>query len=581
MVQHLVRASWVALMMICGGAPAWAHDNAYIANVNDGTISVISTASDTVTATIAVGYFPIGVAVTSDGSKVYVTTTNDTVWVIATVSNTVTAIIPVGVNPQSLAVSRDGSKVYVANIDDNTVSVISTASNAVTATIPVGTGPFGVAVTPDGSKVYVANNGSNTVSVISTAKNVATATISVGSKPDGIAVTPDGSKVYVATNPVDGGTVSVVATASGAVTATIPVGGDLNGVAVSPDGSKVYVANPGAGTVQVIATASNTVIATIADGTQPQGPALTADGSKLYVANYKNNIVSVIATVSNTVADTISVGNSPFSLGQFIGPAPATHPAPPLVSAILPGSRSVYQSSTATVFATMVNATASPLSNCYVANLTGLSPAGLRLSFQTTSSATNAPVGPANTPATIPASGSQSFVLSFTSDFAATFPAFAPTFRCDGVAEAAMTTGVNTVDLLFSPTHIPDVIALAASTTPGVVTVPFSKHGAAAFAVATDNVGVDGTLTVKTDTGGATLPLAVTLCQTNSQGACLAPPSASVSLDFAAGSTPTFSFFVTASGSIPFNPANARIFVRFLDDTGASHGSTSLAVDTD
>ena len=68
-----------------------------------------------------------------------------------------------------MAVTPDGSKVYVANRGNNTVSVID-ATNTVIATIPVGLAPFGVAVTPDGSKVYVTNL-NNTVSVIATATN--------------------------------------------------------------------------------------------------------------------------------------------------------------------------------------------------------------------------------------------------------------------------------------------------------------------------------------------------------------------------------------------------------------------------
>ncbi len=63
--------------------------------------------------------------------------------VIDTATNTVIATIPVGVQPAGVAVSADGSKVYVANHRQaGTVSVIDTATNTVTATIPFGlTGP--------------------------------------------------------------------------------------------------------------------------------------------------------------------------------------------------------------------------------------------------------------------------------------------------------------------------------------------------------------------------------------------------------------------------------------------------------
>jgi YVTN family beta-propeller protein len=46
--------------------------NAYITNSSDNTVSVITTGTNTVTATIPVGGFPFRVAVTPDGSKVYV-----------------------------------------------------------------------------------------------------------------------------------------------------------------------------------------------------------------------------------------------------------------------------------------------------------------------------------------------------------------------------------------------------------------------------------------------------------------------------------------------------------------------------
>jgi YVTN family beta-propeller protein len=84
-----------------------------------------------------------------------------------------------------VAVTPDGSKVYVTNQGSNTVSVIATATNTVVGSpITVGTNPEGVAVTPDGSKVYVANHGSNTVSVIATATNtVVGSPIAVGKQP--------------------------------------------------------------------------------------------------------------------------------------------------------------------------------------------------------------------------------------------------------------------------------------------------------------------------------------------------------------------------------------------------------------
>jgi YVTN family beta-propeller protein len=73
-----------------------------------------------------------------------------TVSVIDTATNTVTATIAVGSNPLGVAMTPDGSKAYVANAGSNTVSGIDTATNTVTATIPVGVAPvaFGNFIQP-------------------------------------------------------------------------------------------------------------------------------------------------------------------------------------------------------------------------------------------------------------------------------------------------------------------------------------------------------------------------------------------------------------------------------------------------
>jgi YVTN family beta-propeller protein len=159
-----------AFVCCCLGSAETSAQNAYITNLGSDTVSVIDTATNTVTATIPVGEEPRGAAVSPDGSTVYITNTVDgTVSVIDT--------IPVGSLPLGVAVTPDGSKVYVANIGDNNVSVIAAATNTVTATIPVGGDPNGVVLSPDGSTVYVANLRSGTVSVIDTASNTVVDTI--------------------------------------------------------------------------------------------------------------------------------------------------------------------------------------------------------------------------------------------------------------------------------------------------------------------------------------------------------------------------------------------------------------------
>jgi YVTN family beta-propeller protein len=187
--------------------------------------------------------------------------------VIDTATNTVTTTIPAGPYPFAIAITPDGSKVYVTNRGFNFTQVIDTVTNAVNASVRTGfRAGNAIAVTPDGTKVYVAG-GNLGVAVIDTATDTL-----VGSPIPvlaiGLAVSPDSSKLYVASQ-LDDTAVSVIDTATNAVTATIPVASNPGALAVTPDGGKVYIVNSDDNTVSVIDTAINTVVAVVPVGNSP------------------------------------------------------------------------------------------------------------------------------------------------------------------------------------------------------------------------------------------------------------------------------------------------------------------------
>jgi YVTN family beta-propeller protein len=322
-----------------------------------------------------VGQLPNAVVISgTQGNQAYVTNYYDgTVSVIDTTTNEVTATIPVGASPTSLAASPDGSTVYVLNQDDSTVSVIDTSTNRVVDTITVPVPPdesgsvshlWDVAVGPDGT-VYVSASG-GTISVIDPTTHEVSGPYSVGPAATGIVVSADGSRLYVATGLwnsemmvvdtrtlVDTGTVQVVDTVDvgyfnypidaeftpdgkrlyvitggqGSETAESAVmivdtddtdptsatynqviqtiyGGFPQAVAFSPDGTRAYVSDTGANTITVIDTRTNQVIGTI---TVPLTPAsgshdiaISSDGRSLYVTDQAGNVVSVVSVDSMT-----------------------------------------------------------------------------------------------------------------------------------------------------------------------------------------------------------------------------------------------------------------------------------------
>jgi YVTN family beta-propeller protein len=120
---------------------------------------------------------------------------SDTVSVIDTATNTVIATIPVGVAPSGVAITPDGSRVYVTNQNAASVSVIDRSTNTVIATVPVDFGPFGIAITNDGTRAYVASR--SAIDVIDTSTNTVVDTIPFPFNPNFLDFTPDGTRLYV------------------------------------------------------------------------------------------------------------------------------------------------------------------------------------------------------------------------------------------------------------------------------------------------------------------------------------------------------------------------------------------------
>ena len=117
-------------------------------------------------------------------------------------------IIPVGSHPNDLAMTPDGSRLFVANANSNSVSVIDLEKKKVSETIvttlfpkaPEGSTPNALALTPDGRTLFVANADNNNVAWIDISKpgeSEVRGFIPTGWYPSAVAVTVDGSRILV------------------------------------------------------------------------------------------------------------------------------------------------------------------------------------------------------------------------------------------------------------------------------------------------------------------------------------------------------------------------------------------------
>ena len=208
---------------------------------------MLDTTTNAVVATVPMRSRPFLAAVTPDGRQLYVPNHDSgTVSVVDTATNAVTAEIRVPAHPHWVEFSprrpaglhrrprvepglghrhrdptpwwprylpsgartawrctRTGRSSPDADYDSDSVTMIDTDSERVVATIPVGDGPQDVTWAPDGRFAYVADVNADTVSVVDAATMTVTATVPTGDAPTSVAVLPDGRAAYV-TNLQDG-----------------------------------------------------------------------------------------------------------------------------------------------------------------------------------------------------------------------------------------------------------------------------------------------------------------------------------------------------------------------------------------
>jgi YVTN family beta-propeller protein len=317
----------------------------FVANLGDGTVSVISDSTHTVVATIPVGQYPRGLAYDSAKGEIFVANSgNNTVSVISDETNTVVATVTVGEQPQGLAYDSAKGEVFVANSNYNnamgtsivcTVSVISDETNVVVATINVGSGPLGVAYDSGKNEIFVSNGLSSSISVISDSDNTVVATMDMGgSAVQGLAYDSGKGEIFVANG--NAASVSVISDQTNSVLKEIALGdygGNPSSLTYNSAKGEIYAS---AGHLYVISDSTNAVVDEISPGVD--GAVYDLGKNEIFGANYEGKTVSVIIDTGLAFPTTSPV-SSTSTPNPSIG---LTSPSPTAATSNGPVSGSLY-----------------------------------------------------------------------------------------------------------------------------------------------------------------------------------------------------------------------------------------------
>jgi YVTN family beta-propeller protein len=212
---------------------------AFVSN-QDGSVSVIDVASNTVSQTISVPGRAFVSLTSPNDDRLYVGSAIGKVYVYDFGSRRFTDSITVGDVPQHLTFNPDGIRLYVSMRDLGRVAEVDTRTNAVVRAFNSTYGIQEAVVAPDGSELYVANQ-SGWLEVWNLGTGTKTQQITLGDGPWALILSPDQSTLYAGI--LFSGEVAVIDRATRVVERYIDVGGIPRRIKFAPDNTTIVIAN--------------------------------------------------------------------------------------------------------------------------------------------------------------------------------------------------------------------------------------------------------------------------------------------------------------------------------------------------
>ncbi|MGO4704087.1 PQQ-dependent catabolism-associated beta-propeller protein [Dyella sp. 2RAB6] len=315
-----MRNECIAALLLFSAAHLAQADTMYVSDEQASVVHVLDGMSGRVTASIAVGRRPRGMAFSPDHGRLYVASgDDDRIDVIDTKTNRVVDRLPSGPDPERFALSPDGKRLYVANERDSAVSFVDVAGKRIVATVSVGSEPEGMAVSPDGKTVICTSEAASLVHFIDADKATLTDSVLVGTRPRDAVFTPDGAWLLVSSEAratlavFDARTRKVLRTIDFYKAAGAPPGVQAIGIALEASGKQAFVALGRGNHAAEVDLATGAILRYFPVGQRNWGIALSPDQTRVYAANGLSGDLTIIHRHDGTT-QSVRLGGKPWGV---------------------------------------------------------------------------------------------------------------------------------------------------------------------------------------------------------------------------------------------------------------------------
>jgi len=302
----------------------------YVASKTAGAVYVVDGFTHAVVDTVAVGSDPFGLGLNPITQKVYVSNSGDgTVSVISMDTRSVTTTIALGPGSQPLGVGVNpaANRIYVALHGTGELAVIDGASDTLVATVPVGGGPFGVVADSLLNRAYVSTREGGYVAVVDGITNteIITQRTFVGGEAYQVGLDPALRRLYIvyapsatarscdlrpvrknSTHLASAGepnhieVFEIKATGMGRITTLIAGNAGLDGgigIAANPATGSIFVSNAAEDSLTIFDGTSLAVVTTLPMPGNPGHVSANPVTNRVYVSNRSADIVYMVEDI--------------------------------------------------------------------------------------------------------------------------------------------------------------------------------------------------------------------------------------------------------------------------------------------